>query len=188
MSVAFGAACSIVVRLQDFEEGELAARAVSLEQIQSGEPSLETRFGSLVTFGDPSRPANSIEGLAPGRYRVTLFVWSRTGAMLEESLVAWQLVDVLAVNTPVTFQVPTLHELRVVAPGLPAGATISLSAADQDEALRWGREPRIRELDAERRCTFDVLAAGTYVVEAEGLAEPTRVTVPGGEVTLPGRR
>ena len=188
VSVAFGAACSIVVQLQGFEEGELAARAVSLDQIQSGAPSLETRFGSLVSFADPSRSEGRIEGLAPGRYRVTLFVWSPTGAMIEESLVAWRLVDVLAMNTPVTFQVPTLHELRVVAPGLPEGATISLSAADQDEVLRWDREPRNRELDAERRCTFDVLAAGTYVLEAEGLEEATRVTVPGVEVTLPGRR
>jgi hypothetical protein len=184
VSVAFGAACSIVVRLEDFEEGEFAARAVSLDQIQNGEPSLESRFGSIVTFGDPSRTEGSIESLTPGRYRVTLFAWSRTGAMLEESLVAWQLVDVLASNTPVIFRVPTLHELRVVAPGLSEEATISLSAADQDEVLRWGREPRTRELDAGRRCTFDVLAAGTHVLEAEGLEGPVRVTVPCGEVTL----
>jgi len=184
VSVAFGAACSIVVRLQDFEEGEFAARAVSLDQIQNGEPSLESRFGSIVTFGDPSRTEGSIESLTPGRYRVTLFAWSRTGAVLEESLVAWQLVDVLASSSPVTFQVPTLHELRVVAPGLPEGEAISLSAADQDEVLRWDQGPRNRALDASRRCTFDVLPAGTYVLEAEGLGEPVRVTVPCGEVTL----
>jgi hypothetical protein len=183
VSVAFGAPTSILVRLQGYEEGDFFVRAVSLEQIKSGQASLDSNYGNLALFGDPSYPEKRLEGLSPGRYRVTFLALS-PDAMLEESLLGWEIVDALEADVPVTFDVPVLHELRVLAPDLAEGQTVTLGIPDLDETLRWGRDPRSRSLDASRRCTFDVLPAGDYVLEAEGLEGPVRVTVPCGEVTL----
>ena len=43
-------------------------------------------------------------------------------------------------DTPVTFQVPELHELRVLAPELGEGAVVSLTPADLDPLASWGLE------------------------------------------------
>ena len=72
LDVMFGRPVSIVVRLvnperlDDFEKRDLLVRVVSLNEIEQGLPSLDTRFGHVASYRDKASELR-MDGLAPGR-------------------------------------------------------------------------------------------------------------------------
>lgn len=186
-TIALDAAVSLSVRLNDFEPSDqrpISVRAVGLEQIEGGVPSLLTQFGQTLNLGSTSDGTGRLEGLRPGRYRVTVGHIELENGQLQFALLGWQVVDARADGALVEFDLPAVHEVSVSAPEGAEGAQVRLVPADLDELLRWDFEPLNRSLDADGRCDFKLVAPGAYTLEIEGRSAPVPVTVPCGEVVV----
>ncbi len=186
-TIALDASVSLSVRLNDFEPSDqrpISVRAVGLEQIEGGVPSLLTQFGQTLNLGSTSDGTGRLEGLRPGRHRVTVGYIELENGQLQFALLGWQVADARADGTLVEFDLPVVHEVRVSVPKGAEGAQVRLVPADLDELLRWDFEPLNRSLDADGRCDFKLVAPGAYTLEIEGRSEPVPVTVPCGEVVV----
>ena len=186
-AIVFDAPISLDVRLIGFEatdENPIVVRAVSLEQITDGAPSLLAQFSNTVVLGAASKGSGRLEGLLPGQYRVTINFFELADGQLQSIVAGWKLVDLLTEGTLVEFEVPSTHELSVIVPGASGGTGIRLSRARIDPVLLWDHEPLTRTLDSGGRARFLVLPDGEYLLEVDGREEPVRVTVPCAEVSV----
>ena len=184
VDVTFGDPVSVQVRLENFRGETLLMRFVNLQQIEQGLPSTDTNYSKVATFGPESGGEARIEGLTPGRYRASLVSLTFAGGSLEESTIGSQVVEVWQEDTPVTLEVPQVHELEVVAPDLQEGVALVLTSIDPAAVEGWDQQSWTRTLDASRGCTFQSLLPGTYLLEHEGGSAPVRVSVPCEVFTL----
>jgi hypothetical protein len=117
------------------------------------------------------------EGLAPGDWTVALL--ARVGSH------EWrpaQIVDVAlaAGERTVRLDLPVLHTVTVVAPGIAEGSYLSLrSDGDNRAGVPFAAQTQV---DAEHRAAIAGLVAGRYALTGPGIAEPILVAVPCGEV------
>jgi protocatechuate 3,4-dioxygenase beta subunit len=142
-------------------------------------------------FGGGNRRQLNLDGratfdaLTPGRYTVQLHVvrndWDTQSAASQE-------IDVTVGRTSVTFDAPVLHRVVVLAPGLPEKTQISLSRKQEgSEQMRYWGGGNSQQTDANGRVVFEDIAAGTYVVGANGAASTLEITVPCADVLFEAR-
>jgi hypothetical protein len=137
--------------------------------------------------GDPFSPEGvaRFEGLAPGRWRVTLRV--ETGDWQTRQVGT---ADVLATHgeQTVALSLPALYDLTVRAPRLAEGAYLFLNrVAAEDSKGAFSDGHSSAQLGPDGRAVFRGLAAGDYVLQANGLPDTVEVTVPCAEVLLDSR-
>jgi hypothetical protein len=128
---------------------------------------------------------SSFDMLAPGNYRVTLLVGQRAWALrpLESR-------DVLVTSgdSAVAFALPTLHQVAIVAPALPAGANVWLMSAPGDaKSGAVGAMAGGGQLDANHRVVISDVTPGRYVVTIESASSTLEINVPCGEVLFDAR-
>ena len=91
-------------------------------------------------------------------------------------------------SSDVALVVPPLHELRIRAPGLSEGTTLTLERAAA-EASPFAERPAMTRVDAEHRAVFRDLPAGSYRLASNLLSgvesfDPIAVAVPTYEICL----
>lgn len=171
--------------------GYVGKLQVALAPVVEGQP--EAERGSRMHRGhggndEPFSPEGvaRFEGLAPGRWKLDLLV--ETGE--------WQTrlvrsIEVVATHgeESVAMDLPALYDLAIVAPHLSEGTYLILGRASSEgsESAPYDGDSYV-QVGADGRAVFRGLAAGDYVVRANGLSEPLEVTVPCAEVLLEARQ
>jgi hypothetical protein len=160
---------------------------VALAPLVEGQPESESGrrlHRSRSGDGDPFSPEGvaRFEGLAPGRWSVTLMV--ETGDWQTRQVGTAEVLATHGEQT-VSLALPALYDLAVRAPGLTEGTYLFLNRTSS-EASEGGSfdEYSNAQLDADGRALFRGLAAGDYVLRANGMSEAVEITVPCAEVVL----
>lgn len=143
------------------------------------------------SFGGGNQRMLALDGratfdtLTPGRYTVQLHV---TRNEWEMQNVASQEVDVTVGRASVAFDAPVLHRVVVVAPSLPAGTHVSLQRKEgSGENTRYLGGGNSAATDANGRAVLEEVAAGNYLVSANGAASSIEIVVPCADVLFDAR-
>ena len=110
--------------------------------------------------------------VAAGTWRVVL--------MSDNTELDFRTITIANADATVQLTAPVLYEQTIVAPTLLSGARLSLDRVDGPPALYGDSQ----NLNADKRCRFSGLVAGTYEISYygdNGAAAPVRIQVPGPE-------
>ena len=111
--------------------------------------------------------------LAPGDYTVVLQAAGDSGGHFDRKRLASVEITVRPGENRVSIPLPTLHEVRVDAPGLDEGSELILEL--QDAGFRDFHEANV---DGSGVATFDGVPAGTYRLRSRGASAPMTIQVP----------
>jgi hypothetical protein len=170
--------------------GYVGKLEVALAPVVEGESEAEAQSRMQRTrsrAGDPFSPEGvaRFEGLAPGRWKLDLMV--ETGQWQKRSVHTVEVVATHGEQT-VAMNLPALYDVVVVAPGLSEGTYLFLNRASGESSGAGFFDGNTHaQLGADGRAVFRGLAAGDYILRANGVSEPVDVTVPCGEVLLDSR-
>ncbi|MFT7076533.1 MAG: hypothetical protein ACJA0P_002550, partial [Planctomycetota bacterium] len=177
----FQPTCSINVRVEGGAVAGLAVGATAIEDDEGDEkrlrlPQLSERPVDLDTDGHAR-----LDGLQPGRYRISLGRGGRAGQ--RNPPIATAEVTLISGTQEVVMSAPVLYELAVHAQDLDVGTRLYLVKAELAETSASMLSGQNAALDAEHRSLFADVPAGDYVLSAitSGM-QRMRVTVPSGEV------
>jgi hypothetical protein len=185
VSVTFEEPVTLVVVIAGYAgSGYVGKFQVSLALATADEEETNTWIGLNRSrqHGEPGFGADGVaryEGLAPGTWKVGLLV--KTGEWQTRE-VATREVRALAGETRVSFDLPELYELTVVAPGLPSGTQLSLRPSTGGPRGYYGSATI-----EDGRVVFTGLLAGPYELSGNGV-DTLDVTIPSGDVYLDAKQ
>lgn len=111
--------------------------------------------------------------VAPGDYTVVLQAAGDSGGHFGRKRLASVEITVRPGENRVSIPLPTLHEVRVDAPGLGEGSALVLEL--QDAGFRDRHEANV---DGSGLATFEGVPAGTYRLRSRGASAPMTIQVP----------
>jgi hypothetical protein len=111
--------------------------------------------------------------LAPGDYTVVLQAAGDSGGHFGRKRLASVEITVRPGENSVSIPLPTLHEVRVEAPGLGEGSALTLEL--QDAGFYDRHEANV---DGSGVATFEGVPAGTYRLRSRGASAPMTIQVP----------
>ncbi len=122
--------------------------------------------------------------LTPGSWQVQLLLSNNEwgGRMVAETK-----LELTAREHEISLPIPALHRLVISAPGLEPGAHLWISKKREDDAgpaMYFGGSQLNGQLDDQRQFIAENVAAGTYMVHANGMMKQTEIVVPGGPFVL----
>lgn len=177
----FQPTCSIDVRVEGSELAGLAVNATTVDDDGGDQPLRRIlRLGGRPTALDATGHA-LIEGLQPGRFRVSL-VRGGTAGRLSPPLATAD-VTLTSGTHKIVLSAPVLYEVAVHAANIDVGTRLYLVKADRAETAAGMLDGLSTAVDDEHRSLFADVPPGDYVLSAlaAGRAQ-MRVTVPCGEV------